>query len=40
MPLIAEALGYSSATIERHAIDSAASYAEYVAATRTVRRTL
>ncbi|BCT76267.1 hypothetical protein SCMU_21090 [Sinomonas cyclohexanicum] len=34
VPLIAEALGYSPATIERHAIDSAAAYAQYVAARR------
>ena len=32
VPLIAEALGYSPATIERHATDSAAAYAEYIAA--------
>lgn len=31
--VIAEALGYSPATIERHAIGSAATYAQYIAAT-------
>ena len=30
----AEALGYSPATIERHAIDSATAYASYIAAVR------
>lgn len=30
--IIAETLGYSSTTIERHATDSAAAYAQYVAA--------
>ena len=33
--ILAEALGYSPATIERHAVDSAAAYARYVAAVRT-----
>ena len=32
--IIAEALGYSPATIERHAVDSAAAYARYVVAVR------
>jgi hypothetical protein len=32
--ILAEALGYSPATIERHAVDSAAAYARYVAAVR------
>lgn len=32
--IIAEALGYSPATIERHAIDSATAYASYIAAVR------
>lgn len=32
--IIAEALGYSTTTIERHSIDSAASYAQYVGAVR------
>ena len=32
VPLIAETLGYSPATIERHAMDSAAAYAEYIGA--------
>ncbi|WP_245827727.1 Fis family transcriptional regulator [Sinomonas mesophila] len=35
LPLIAETLGYSPATIERHATDSAAAYAQYIAAVRT-----
>lgn len=35
--VIAEALGYSPATIERHAIGSAATYAQYVAAARERR---
>ncbi|MCH6470358.1 hypothetical protein [Sinomonas terrae] len=35
VPIIAEMLGYSPATIERHATDSAAAYAEYIAAVRT-----
>lgn len=34
VPLIAEILGYSPATIERHATDSAAAYAQYIAAAR------
>ena len=34
VPIIAEALGYSPATIERHAIDSATAYAAYIAAVR------
>ena len=33
--IIAEALGYSPATIERHAVDSAAAYARYIEARRT-----
>jgi hypothetical protein len=33
--IIAETLGYSPATIERHATDSAAAYARYIAAVRT-----
>ncbi|WP_240691958.1 hypothetical protein [Arthrobacter sp. CAU 1506] len=36
--IIADALGYSPATIERHATDSAAAYAQYIAAARTSRR--
>lgn len=32
--IIADALGYSPATIERHAIDSATAYASYIAAVR------
>lgn len=32
--ILAEALGYSPATIERHAVDSASAYARYVAAVR------
>jgi len=35
--VIAEALGYSPATIERHAAASAATYARYVAAAREQR---
>lgn len=34
--IIAEALGYSPSTIERHAIDSSANYAQYVSALRSV----
>lgn len=33
--IVAETLGYSPATIERHATDSAAAYAQYIAAVRT-----
>ena len=36
--IISDALGYSPATIERHATDSAAAYAQYIAAARTSRR--
>lgn len=32
--ILAEALGYSPATIERHAVDSASGYARYIAAVR------
>jgi hypothetical protein len=32
--ILAEALGYSPATIERHAVDPAAAYGRYVAAVR------
>lgn len=32
--IIAEALGYFPATIERHAVDSATAYAAYIAAVR------
>ncbi|WP_457967282.1 Fis family transcriptional regulator [Arthrobacter sp. D1-29] len=35
--IIAEALGYSPATIERHAIDSSANYAQYIASTALAR---
>jgi hypothetical protein len=38
--IIAETLGYSPATIERHATDSATAYAQYIAATRSARRSL
>jgi hypothetical protein len=38
MPIIADALGYHPSTIERHAIASASTYAEYVAAARQQRR--
>jgi hypothetical protein len=34
MPIIADALGYHPSTIERHAIGSASTYAEYIAAAR------
>jgi hypothetical protein len=34
--IIAEALGYSHKTIERHATSSAAAYARYIAAVRTL----
>jgi hypothetical protein len=34
VPIIAEALGYSPATIERHRVDSAAAYSQYIAAIR------
>ncbi|MFJ3395294.1 hypothetical protein [Leifsonia aquatica] len=34
VPIIAEALGYSPTTIERHRIDSAAAYSRYIAAIR------
>ena len=36
--IIAETLGYSPTTIERHATDSAAAYAQYVATTKGVRQ--
>lgn len=36
--IIAETLGYSPTTIERHATDSAAAYAQYIAATKAIRR--
>ena len=36
--IIAETLGYSPTTIERHATDSAAAYAQYVAAAKAVRQ--
>lgn len=34
IPVIAEVLGYAPATIERHAIGSASTYSQYVAALR------
>lgn len=34
--IISEALGHSPATIERHAVDSAAAYAQYITARRTL----
>nr|WP_281355412.1 hypothetical protein [Pseudarthrobacter psychrotolerans] len=37
MAIIAETLGYSPTTIERHATDSAAAYAQYAAAARNAR---
>ncbi|WP_344368893.1 Fis family transcriptional regulator [Agromyces tropicus] len=39
VPVIADALGYHPSTIERHAIGSASTYAEYIAAARDQRRT-
>lgn len=38
VPIIAEALGYSPKTIERHAVTSATTYSQYIAAARDVRR--
>ena len=38
-PIIADALGYHPSTIERHAIGSASTYAEYIAAARELRQT-
>jgi hypothetical protein len=35
--IIAEALGYSPATIHRHAIDSSANYAQYIRSLRTAK---
>lgn len=35
--ILAEALGYSPTTIERHTVDSAAAHARYVAAVRDTR---
>ncbi|SDL25537.1 hypothetical protein SAMN04487916_10774 [Arthrobacter sp. ov407] len=37
MPMIAETLGYSPTTIERHAIASASAYAQYVATALELR---
>lgn len=34
VPIIAEVLGYSPATIERHSVASAATYSQYIAARR------
>ncbi len=34
VPIIADALGYHPATIERHAVGSASVYAQYVATRR------
>src|SRR5215467_12273670 len=39
VPIIADALGYHPSTIERHAIGSAGTYAEYIAAARELRQT-
>lgn len=39
VPVIAGALGYHPSTIERHAIGSASTYAEYIAAARELRQT-
>ena len=38
--ILADALGYSPATIERHAVDSATAYARYVGAIRSESQTL
>jgi integrase len=38
VPIIADALGYHPSTIERHAIGSASTYAEYISAARDLRR--
>jgi ubiquitin len=35
--IIAETIGYSPTTIERHATNSAAAYAQYIAAARASR---
>lgn len=37
VPIIADALGYHPSTIERHAIGSASTYAQYIAAARDQR---
>jgi hypothetical protein len=39
VPIIADALGCHPSTIERHAIGSASTYAEYIAAARELRQT-
>ena len=39
VPIIADAVGYHPSTIERHAIGSASTYAEYIAAARELRQT-
>jgi hypothetical protein len=39
VPIIADALGYHPSTIERHAIGSASTYAECIAAAREQRQT-
>ena len=39
VPIIADALGYHPSTIERHAVGSASTYAEYIAAARELRQT-
>ncbi|WP_220699299.1 hypothetical protein [Nocardioides cavernaquae] len=36
VPIVADALGYSTTTIERHAIGSAAVYSEYIASIKSV----
>ncbi len=38
VPIIAEALGYSPKTIERHAVASATTYSQYIAAVRAGRQ--
>ena len=39
VPIIADALGYHPSTIEHHAIGSASTYAEYIAAARELKQT-
>ena len=39
VPIIADALGYHPSTTERHAIGSASTYVEYIAAARELRQT-
>jgi hypothetical protein len=39
VPIIADALGYHPSTIERHAVGSASTYAEYMAVVHDLKRT-